>query len=214
MSPRPRSFAGFALPAVLVAATSLHASTILSENFNELTPALAVTSVGAFTAINGTNVDIVGGSLYGGLCAGPESGNCVDLGGSGGKADGQLTLATTLNLAAGTYNLSFDLIGSQRGGQTSTTVTFGTFTQTFLLNSSDVTDGIFSQAITLSGGPTQLEFLNNGVGDPSAGALLDNVSITSGSTPPPAVTPEPASLTLLATGLLGTVGAVRRRLTA
>ncbi len=157
-------------------------------------------------------MDIVGGNLYGGLCAGPESGNCVDLGGSGGKAYGQLTLATTLNLAAGTYNLSFDLIGSQRGGQTSTTVNFGSFSQTFLLNSSDVTSGIFSQAITLTGGPTQLEFLNNGVGDPNAGALLDNVSITSGSNPPPAVTQEPATLTLLATGLLGAAGTLRRRL--
>ncbi len=57
-------------------APQLHASPILSENFDELTAALSVTSVGAFHTLNGTNVDIVGGSLFGSLCAGPESGNC------------------------------------------------------------------------------------------------------------------------------------------
>jgi len=37
-------------------------SVILQENFNELTPRLTVTAVGSFSAVGGTNVDIVGGS--------------------------------------------------------------------------------------------------------------------------------------------------------
>jgi hypothetical protein len=45
-----------------------------------------------------------------------------------------------MSLAPGTYTLSFDLIGSQRGLTTSTTVTLGSlFNQTFILGSSDVT---------------------------------------------------------------------------
>src|ERR1700744_4682072 len=67
------------------------ANPILSENFDALTPALTVTSVGAFSAINGTNVDIVDNTMgYGALCAGPESGNCVDLAGTGGNPNGLL----------------------------------------------------------------------------------------------------------------------------
>src|ERR1700761_1582735 len=80
--------------AVLVlalSATPMHASTILSENFETATVALDVTTAGAFSAINGTNVDVVGvADGFGALCAAPESGNCVDLGGSGGNPNGIL----------------------------------------------------------------------------------------------------------------------------
>src|ERR1700761_7016736 len=105
--------------AVLVlalSATPMHASTILSENFETATVALDVTTAGAFSAINGTNVDVVGvADGFGALCAAPESGNCVDLGGSGGNAVGQLALTNAI--APGVYDLSFDLIGSGRGTQ-------------------------------------------------------------------------------------------------
>jgi hypothetical protein len=157
-------------------------SVILQENFNELTPALAVTSAGVFTAINGTNVDIVGGSLDGFLCVSPESGNCLDLDGSGGDSQGDIeTSPITLNSGA-EYTLSFDLIGSQRGVTTSTTVNFGPYSQTFPLLSGDDTDGIISVPITVPTTTlTYLEFKSNTPGD--LGALLDNVAITLG---PPA----------------------------
>jgi hypothetical protein len=193
--------------------TALHAATIFSENFDELTAQLAVTSIGPFSAINGTNVDIVGpGDGFGALCAGPESGNCVDLSGSGGNSQGQLALTTPLVLAPGVYDLSFELIGSQRGDTTSTTVTFGSYSQTFVLTSGDDADGIVvNQAVTIAGGPTQLMFVDNSPND-NIGALLDNISIsTAGTSAPPGTVPEPETLGLMATGLLGAAGMLRRR---
>src|SRR5215472_7029494 len=44
--------------------TSLQATTIFSENFDALTPQPAVSSAGQFHTINGTNIDIVGGSFF------------------------------------------------------------------------------------------------------------------------------------------------------
>jgi PEP-CTERM motif len=198
------------LPVLLGLSLSAHASTIFTENFDSATVNLGVTQAGQFNTINGTNVDVVGGSNFGYLCTGPESGNCVDLGGTGGNAFGDLV--TTLTLAPGTYDLSFDLIGSQRGPTTSTTVSFGDYSETFVLASGDITSGIvINQIVDVTGGSTQLQFLNNGYpgDDGNEGALLDNVSITSTSP-----VPEPGTLGLMTTGFLGLAGAVRRRFKA
>jgi hypothetical protein len=105
-----RSFFGLAALAVFGLTAPIHASTLLSENFNELTAQLGATSVGAFSTINGTNIDIVGPSNgFGALCASPAGGNCIDLDGSGGNPIGQLRSNT--QFAAGSYLLSFDLLG-------------------------------------------------------------------------------------------------------
>lgn len=171
---------------------------LLSENFNELTPQLGVTSAGAFQTINGTNVDIVGGSLFGYLCVSPESGSCIDLDGTGGNPQGVLQSTSAITLLPGqTYDLSFDLIGSQRGNTTSTTVSFGSYDQTFVLASGDDTSGIVTNAAITVSSPTTafLTFTSNTPGQ--QGALLDDVTITGGAT-----VPEPGTWTLLLLGIL------------
>jgi PEP-CTERM motif len=193
---------------VCVVSLSCQAGVILSENFDELTPQLSATSVGAFHTIGGTNVDIVGGSLFGFLCVAPTSGNCVDLGGSGGNSSGILQTVNSFTLQPGTkYFLSFDLIGSQRGPTTSTTVDFGPYSQTFVLASNDVTSGVVMNAlVTVSSVTTTfLTFTDNSPTD-GIGSLLDNVSITA------TAAPEPGTVGLLGIGLLGLGGMLRRRM--
>jgi hypothetical protein len=197
------------VPFLALTAVPMHADTFLSDNFDSLTPALGVTSAGDFYTVGGTNVDIVGAANgWGWLCAAPESGTCVDLGGTGGDPYGQLV--TVLDLAPGTYDLAFDLIGSGRGDDTTTLVTFGTYSQTFTLASDDTTTGIVNVDVVIAGGLTQLEFVDVS-GPENIGALLDNVTVSSASDPPPV--PEPSSLMLLGTGILVAAGFLRRRIT-
>jgi len=188
---------------VFCLSTSLYGGVILNENFDELTPREGATLVGAFSTINGTNVDIVAnGGIFGYLCQPPEAGNCIDMDGGypWGNPQGQLQSNTLF--PAGNYLLSFDLIGSQRGFTASTTVTFGDYNQTFVLTSyDDVTGIVVNQPVTLSS-PGYLLFVSNTPGQ--IGTLLDNVVVSTGETP------EPSSLLLMGSALLIVIRLRRR----
>lgn len=185
---------------------AIHAGIILNENFDELTQQLDVTSAGAFSTINGTNVDIVGNPGSFPLCNGPESGNCIDMNGSGGNPQGQLQ--SNMVFAPGSYLLSFDLIGDQRGSTASVTVTLGNYDQTFTLASAALTGGVVADAPVTVTTPSQLLFASDVPGD--VGLLLDNVVVSTAGTT--TSIPEPSSLLLLGSGLLGGALALRRRI--
>lgn len=201
----------------LVPVAAFGGTIVLNENFDELIPGASATSVGAFSTIGGSNVDIVGGdngSFFPGLCVSPESGNCIDMDGSGGDSAGQLQSNTAF--ANGEYLLSFDLVGTQRGSSSSVTVTLGNYSMNFNLPSGDDTDGIvINQLVTISGGVNpNLLFSSQDATTDDEGLLLDNVCLVTAPTGQAAVgqvapavsgcaaaTPEPTSGFLMLAGL-------------
>ena len=195
--------------AVCFTGTSLFASTIFSENFESATPGLSQTSAGQFTAINGTNIDVVAASNgWGSLVVAPESGNVVDLGGSGGNSYGDLQ-SSVITLKPGSYDFSFDLVGSQRGITTTTDVFVAPVVPGTDLYSNFFTLGTSDKTVTnalLTVGTTEqvtINFVLTETGNPNIGSLLDNVEITS--------TPAPSSLLLLGSGLVALAGFARRK---
>lgn len=198
-----RAILKVAVLALLLISPVISKADSISDNFNTLPPMLNATNIGAFMVTSGA-VDVVGGTVFGYLCVAPESGNCVDLDGSTGAA-GQISSAN-LSLAPGVYNLRFNLIGSQRGNTTSTTVTLGSlFNETFVLSSGDVTDGIVSTMIT-NGTATAVPLIFTSDTPGNVGALLDNVSLSSATI----VTPEPTTFTLVGFGLFSMIVGRRR----
>lgn len=117
--------------------------------------------------------------------------------------------------AGGTYDLSFALAGNPAGGPVIKTLNVfwdganvGTFTF-------DITGKTFASMgwqshtinnLTATTALTRLEF-QSGTNGNFYGPALDAVSVSAVST----VTPEPASVTLFATGLIGAIVAVRRK---
>jgi hypothetical protein len=182
-----------AAAAALVLSAGAQAATVYSDNFDGNTPASNLTPAG--WSISGGSVDIVGPGYFDML---PGNGGYVDLDGSTGSAG--LLFTNVVGSASGTYTVTFDLAGNQRGSTESVLVTFGTTTQTFTLNSSDPF-AAYSLTTSASSGPLLLSFQDVNSHD-NIGALLDNVSVSS--------VPEPAMGSLLLAGL-GALGFAARR---
>jgi hypothetical protein len=224
------------LPLYLLIAVSLavHAApiTIITENFNSLAPNETLTSAGIFHTIDGTNIDIVGMPSsnpngvgdYAGICMAPESGNCLDLDGTGGASQG--VIQTSFFLTPGVYDLSFDIAGAggpsyaQYGRNITTsataTISGGLYSQTFTLSPTAV-DVVSTDITVTHPGTYSLTFASDTPGN--IGSLLDNVSITSvvdcdPPADPPAGVPEPSSLAMLSIGGALIVPAAMRKLRA
>ncbi len=165
------------------------------------------------------------GSVANGLGASPTGGNFVGM--DGAYAVGPLSQLVTGLTAGEKVDVSFWFAGAQQYHFTGNTteafkVSFGatptggtTFETPVLQNANHGFTGWQHQtfSFTADGASDYLTFLAVGTptGEPPF-SLLDGVTVT--DTPAVAATPEPSSLVLLATGLAGTAGALRRRFKA
>ena len=169
------------------------ASASFFDNFDSETLATNYIGFANWNVTQGT-VDLIGQpGFYDFL---PGNGRYVDLDGSSSQA-GYMTTKNTFG--AGSYILSFDLAGSQRGDTNIVDVNFGGFATSITKNSNDPFQ-TYTYNVTFNT-PSTLTFHNQG-GD-NVGALLDNVSVSSVPVPPSAI--------LLGSGLLGLVGLRRFR---
>jgi hypothetical protein len=163
-----------ALVATLLSATPAMAATVFSDNFNGENGGVGQLNYTAFANWNvvSGSVDLIGNGFFDFL---PGNGLYVDMDGSTGAAGSIQTKAT---FAPGSYTLSFDLAGSERGPDGNVTVTFGPLSQTIdLPSSTGFTLETFN--VTLSS-PSEITFTSNIPGN--VGALLDNVALTTGGT--------------------------------
>ena len=195
----------------------MNATTLFSENFDELTPTLGVTSAGLFSTDGTNNVDILGPALYF-ECYGPESTNCVDLNGSSigpGSTVGSLESISISVPAAGTYYFSFDLIGNSIVNSTVSATAeviggLGTYyNQSFTLqpviggNVTDLSGIVVDAPLTFTAADTVNIFFASTTGGLN-GAILDDVTIADTLS-----TPEPATFLFLGSALLA--GSLIRR---
>ena len=202
----------------LVPGISRAATIIFNDNFNGESPNLNYTGFANWTVSDGT-VDMIGFTGFFDLFnpPGPGDERYVDMDGTTNDA-GIMQAALPTLFGGVTYDLTFDLAGSQRGDDNAATpLEFGINLDGLggleYSGSQTLNSGIGFTTFTLSFTPavdTSVAFIQFGqvqVDGDNIGLLIDNVKVST-----EASLPEPASLMLLGAGLAG-IGIWRRKAT-
>jgi hypothetical protein len=182
--------------ALLATIQSSSADVVIQDNFDGSTPQGNWPGDGTFLSIpqpgniqGQPSVDLVGGSFFGSLAF---SGNSVDLDGSTGNGNSPAgEIQSIKSLALGTYTVTFELSGNQRGfPQQTTTVAIGN--QSFTITPTD--NAYHLETLTFVDASGQLSFTDSGPSN-QQGNLLDDVVVTA--------VPEPSTWAMMILGFLG-----------
>jgi hypothetical protein len=181
----------FLAAALLMITGSLNAqaSVLFSDNFNTENGGVGELNYNNFANWNVTDgtVDIIGNGYYDFY---PGNGLYVDLDGSTGQA-GTMTSKTSFDLTPGTYTLSYDLGGSQRGDINTVDINVGSLYSTSLTLDSSYPLTQFNDTFTVTS-PTSANISFHNLGGDNVGDILDNVQLTSDTS----TVPEPSTIWL------------------